>query len=55
MESYALVGEQGDLAARDIEALLLGLGEEGALIDGELGIVDERVGGVVVFLCGVLL
>lgn len=55
VESYALVGEQGDLAARDIEALLLGLGEEGAFIHRELGIVDERIGGVVVLLCGVLL
>lgn len=37
------------LSARDVEALLLGLRKEGALVLRKLGVVDEGIGGVVVF------
>ena len=40
--------EESDLAARDVEAFLLGLRKEGALVLRELRVVDEGVGGVVV-------
>ena len=47
-EEWDVLVEESHLTARDIEALLLGLCEEGTLVLCELGVVDERVGGVVV-------
>jgi hypothetical protein len=50
-----LVFEEGDLAARYVEALLLGLSKVGALVDRELGVVDEGIGKVIVFRSEVFL
>ena len=35
--------------------MLFRLSEERSLVDRKLGVVDERVGGIVIFLSGILL
>ena len=50
-EGDALVSDDGDLAARDVEAFLFRLRKECPLVLRELRVVNERVGGVVVLGC----
>ena len=49
-EGTLLVFHESDLAAGYVESLLLGLGKVLPLIKCKLGIVDERVVGVIVLL-----
>ena len=45
---YALVFEESDLPARDVEPLLLCLCEVLPLVQGQLGVVDKGIRSVVV-------